>query len=153
AGGARKPDLCQIGGVTRRDGNRSGLFSVGVDGSLVDGSGTSYAAPLVAAVLGALDHRLQGRAARETLLAVPVHYASRPTPMSAKPLRTVARDFVGFGIPPHAEACLTDQPYSITLVFSDVLPPKRELSFVFTWPRSLTTDASKCRGRVDLTLA
>ena len=73
--------------------------------------------------------------------------------MLAKPLRTVARDFVGFGVPPHAEACLTDAPHSITLVFSDVLPPKRELSFVFTWPRSLTTDAGKCRGRVDLTLA
>jgi hypothetical protein len=153
AGGARKPDLCQIGGVTRREGNRSGLFSIGADGSLVDGSGTSYAAPLVAATIGALDHRLQGSAPRETLLALPVHHASRPEPMLAKPPRTVARDFVGFGVAPNAEACLTDAPHSITLVFSDVLPPKRELSFVFTWPRSLTTDAGKCRGRVDLTLA
>jgi subtilase family protein len=153
AGGARKPDMCQIGGATRRDGNRSGLFSIGVDGGLVDGSGTSYAAPLVAATISALDHRLQGRAPRETLLALPVHYATRPAPMLAKPLRTVARDFVGFGVPPHAEACLTDVPHSITLVFSDVLPPKRELSFVFTWPRSLTTEAGKCRGRVDVTLA
>ena len=32
-GGARKPELCQIGGVTARDGNRCGLFSVGVDGT------------------------------------------------------------------------------------------------------------------------
>jgi subtilisin family serine protease len=70
-GGARKPELCQIGGITARDGNRSGLFSVGVDGNLVDGSGTSYTAPLVAATIGALDHRLQGRARRETLLALP----------------------------------------------------------------------------------
>lgn len=153
AGGARKPDLCQVGGVTRRDGNRSGLCSIGVDGSLVDGSGTSYAAPLVAATIGAIDHRLQGRAARETLLALPVHYAMRLGPMLARPLRTVARDFVGFGISPHAEACLTDAPHSITLVFSDVLPPKRELSFIFTWPRSLTTEVGKCRGRVDVTLA
>jgi hypothetical protein len=73
--------------------------------------------------------------------------------MQAKQLRTVARDFIGFGVAPHAEACLTDLPHSITLVFSDVLPPRRELSFVFTWPRSLTTDDGKCRGRVDVTLA
>lgn len=152
-GGARKPELCQIGGVTARDGNHCGLFSIGPDGNLVDGCGTSYAAPLVAATVGALDHRLRGEAPRETLLALPVHTALRPSAMRAKQLKTVARDFVGFGIPQDAEACLTDQPHSITLVFADVLPPKRELSFVFTWPRSLTTDEGKCRGRVDLTLA
>jgi hypothetical protein len=55
-GGARKPELCQIGGATARDGNRCGLYSVGVDGTIVDGSGTSYAAPLVATTLSALDH-------------------------------------------------------------------------------------------------
>jgi hypothetical protein len=86
-------------------------------------------------------------------LALPVHNAIRPEVMCAKQLKTVARDFVGFGIAPHSEVCLTDQPHSITLVFSDVLPPKRELSFVFTWPRSLTTQSGKCRGRVDITLA
>lgn len=152
-GGARKPELCQIGGATRLDGNQSGLFSIDTDGNLVDGSGTSYAAPLVAATVGVLNHRLQGRASRETLLALPVHNASRPEPMRAKPFRTVARDFVGFGVPQHSDACLTDEPHSITLVFSDVLPPRRELCFIFTWPRSLTTEAGKCRGSVDLTLA
>lgn len=152
-GGARKPELCQIGGVAGHESNSCGLFSIGTDGNIVDGSGTSYAAPLVTATIGALDHRLQGRAARETLLALPIHNAERPELMQAKQLRTVARDFIGFGVTPHAEACLTDSPHSITLVFSDVLPPRRELSFVFTWPRSLTTDDGKCRGRVDLTLA
>ena len=151
-GGARKPELCQIGGVTARDGNRSGLFSVGIDGNLVDGCGTSYASPLVAATIGALDHRLQGNARRETLLALPVHNAVRPEPMRATQFRTVARDFVGFGVAPHAEACLSDAAHSITLVFSDILPPRRELSFVFTWPRSLTSEQGKCRGRVDVTL-
>jgi subtilisin family serine protease len=152
-GGARKPELCQIGGITPRDGNRSGLYSIGLDGNLVDGAGTSYAAPLVAATIGALDHRLEGRARRETLLALPVHNATRPAPMQAKQFRTLARDFVGFGIPASAETCLTDAQHSITLVFSDTLPPRRELSFVFTWPRSLTTEAGKCRGQVSCTLA
>lgn len=152
-GGARKPELCQIGGVAGHESNRSGLISVGPDGNSVYGSGTSYAAPLVASTLGALDLRLRGSATRETLLALPIHNAARPELMRAKKLRAVARDFVGFGVAPHAEGCLTDRPHSITLVFSDVLPPRRELSFVFTWPRSLTSAGGKCRGRVDLTLA
>ena len=152
-GGARKPELCQIGGIAGHESNRCGLRSIGTDGNIVDGSGTSYAAPLVAATLGALDHRLQGRASRETLLALPVHNAVRPEPTQAQQLRTIARDFVGFGIAPPSQTCLTDTPNSITLVFADVLPPQRELSFVFTWPRSLTTEGGKCRGRVDITLA
>jgi Subtilase family len=79
-GGARKPELCQIGGVAGNESNSCGLLSVGTDGNLVDGRGTSYAAPLVTATIGALDHRLQGRAARETLLALPIHNAVRPEP-------------------------------------------------------------------------
>lgn len=54
--------------------------------------------------------------------------------MKASQFRTLARDFVGFGVAPPAEACLTDATHSITLVFSDILPPRRELSFIFTWP-------------------
>jgi len=152
-GGARKPELAHIGGVSPKGGNTSGLYSIGMDGRLVDGCGTSYATPLVTSSLAAIDHRLEGQAPRETLLALGVHRASKPQILRAKPLRTVARDFVGFGVPLHADACLTDEPHSITLVFADILPPRRELSFVFTWPRSLTTAEGKCRGRVDVTLA
>jgi hypothetical protein len=72
--------------------------------------------------------------------------------MRANQYRTVARDFIGFGVAPHAEACLTDAPHSITLLFADTLAARRELSFVFTWPRSLTSEQGKCRGRVDVTL-
>ncbi|HZH10666.1 MAG TPA: S8 family peptidase [Microvirga sp.] len=152
-GGARKPELAHIGGISARTSSTSGLYSVGVDGRVVDGCGTSYATPLVTSSLAALDHRLDGQAPRETLLALGVHKATKPKILQAKPLRTVARDFVGFGVPMSAEACLADEPHSITLVFADILPPRRELSFVFTWPRSLTYPDGKCRGRVDVTLA
>jgi hypothetical protein len=152
-GGARKPELAQIGGALPRGGNRSGLFSIGPDGKLADGCGTSYAAPLVTATLAVLNHRLHGTAQRETLMALPVHNARRPEPMLHRALRSIARDFIGFGVTCDADTCLSDRPHSITLVFEDVLPPRRELGFVFTWPRSLTNADGKCRGHVDITLA
>jgi hypothetical protein len=151
-GGARKPELAHIGGVTPRSGNRTGLHSVGLDGQLIDGCGTSYGTPLVTSSVAAIDHRLESLASRETILALAVHKARKPSLLEARPLRTVARDFVGFGIPRHADVCLSDEPHSITLLFADTLHPRRELSFTFAWPRSLASEDGKCRGRVDVTL-
>jgi hypothetical protein len=151
-GGARKPELAHIGGAFRRGRVQPGLYSVDPEGKLIDGCGTSFAAPLATASLAAIDHQLEGLAARETLLALAVHKAEKPKVLLVRQLRTIARDFVGFGIPRHAQGCLSDDPHSITLVFSDVLPPRRELSFVFSWPRSLTSPDGKCRGQVEVTL-
>lgn len=151
-GGARKPELAHSGGAVAKPGSGTGLRSIAPDGSLSEDCGTSFATPLVAASLAAVNHRLEGQAPRETLMALAVHKASKPSMLEAKPLRAVARDFVGFGVPRHADVSLTDDPYSITLVFADVLPPRRELAFEFSWPQSLTSPNGKCRGRVDLTL-
>ena len=65
----------------------------------------------------------------------------------------MAREFVGFGMAPPADACLADTSHSVTLVFAETLRAKRELEFVFSWPRSLVLENGKCRGQVDLTLA
>lgn len=153
AGGARKPDVCQFGGVSPRGGNRTGLFSLAPDGSLVDSNGTSFAAPFVSATLATLDHRLEGMVPRETLLALPIHRAERCHAMQHKALQHVAREFVGFGKAPAADLCLADEAHSVTLVFAETLFAKRELGFVFSWPRSLVLGNGKCRGSVELTLA
>ena len=152
-GGARKPDLSHYGGVSPRGGNRTGLSSFASDSTVVDNNGTSFAAPLVASTVATIDHRLEGAVSRETLIALLVHRAQRCEAMQHAALRHVAREFVGFGTAPPADACLSDRPHSITLVFSESLASRRELQFVFTWPRSLVTPTGKCRGRVDLTLA
>lgn len=151
-GGARKPEFAHIGGVTARGGNNTGLFSIAPDGSYHDGSGTSFATPLVSSSLAAIDQRLHGTAPRESVMGLLAHRAAKPEALQAKALRAVVRDFVGFGVPKSAEACLSDDPHSITLVFADILPPKRELFFEFSWPRSLTSNSGKCRGRIDVTL-
>ena len=76
-GGARKPDLSHYGGVSPRGGNRTGLCSFGGNSAVVDGSGTSFAAPLVATTVATIDHRLQGAVSRETLIALLVHRSQR----------------------------------------------------------------------------
>ena len=152
-GGARKPDLCHYGGVSRRGSNTTGLFSLDARERLVDNNGTSFSAPLVAATAATLDHRLEGMVSRETLIALMVHRAERSKAMQHPALSHIARDFVGFGMAPTADMCLTDKMHTVTLVFSEVLRVGHKLDFVFSWPRSLVTDKGKCRGQVDLTLA
>ena len=151
-GGARKPDLSHYGGVSQRGGNKTGLSAFATDSTVVDNNGTSFAAPLVASTVATIDHRLEGAVSRETLIAILVHRAHRCQAMQHAALHHVAREFVGFGTAPPADACLSDRPHSITLVFSESLAYRRELQFVFSWPRSLVTPAGKCRGEVDLTL-
>ena len=152
-GGARKPDLCHYGGVSRRGGNKTGLLSLGPDNTVVDNNGTSFAAPLVASTVATIDHLLDGTVPRETLIGLMMHRAERCDAMRHPALRHVAREFVGFGMAPVAEVCLSDRPHSVTLVFTETLEARRELDFVFSWPRSLVTDSGKCRGQVEVTLA
>ena len=152
-GGARKPDLSHYGGVAQRGGKRTGLSSFASDSTVVEDKGTSFAAPLVAASVATINHRLEGAVSRETLIALLVHRAQRCEAMQHAALRHVAREFVGFGTARPADACLSDRSHSITLVFSEYLASRRELRFFFSWPRSLVTLAGKCRGKVDLTLA
>ena len=152
-GGARKPDLTHYGGALSLGGHGTGLVSLASDGAVVDNRGTSFAAPLVASTVATIDHRLEGTVPRETLIALVVHRAQRCQAMQHQALDHVARDFVGFGMAPPADICLSDEANSVTLVFSETLAVRRELQFIFAWPRSLVTTKGKCRGRVDLTLA
>ena len=149
-GGARKPDLAHFGGA---DGNETGLVSLTPEGEAIHNCGTSFAAPLTAATLATLDQRLARQAARETLIALPVHRARRPDALNRPSLRHVARDFVGFGLTPRSDVILHDDAHSVTLVFSDKLLAKQRLEFPFTWPKSLVQQNGKCRGRAEVTLA
>ena len=154
AGHARKPEVCHYGGcAVTSGGNKSGLYSISNDGFVDDGCGTSFAAPLVAATIATINHTLDGNVPRETLLALPIHRAQRTRIMRHSSLKYISKEFVGFGMPPTAEDCLSDDPYSITLVFSDRLQARYELDFLFSWPQSLVTPNGKCRGNADLTLS
>lgn len=154
-GGARKPDLAHFGGVEANtaSSNRTGLASLSATGQCVENCGTSFAAPGVAATVATLDHRLEHAQPRELLLALPIHRAKRGSALEHSALRHISREFVGFGLAPICDEILADDPYAITLVFSESLLERQKLEFPFAWPAGLVSDTGSCRGRVDLTLA
>lgn len=148
-----KPELAHIGGSgTKHPTLGHGLFSILPDGSIVDGCGTSYAAPLVAKTAAVLDHAIEGEISRESLIGLLVHHAEIPAPLQSKILAPVARHLVGFGMPPSADQILETGDHSITLVFASRIAHGQQINFRFPWPASLVSMGGKCRGRAKLTL-
>lgn len=148
-----KPDLAHVGGSgSPQSPLGHGLFSIKPDGSVTDGCGTSYAAPLVAKTAAVLEHSIEGTVSRETLIGLLLHNAQVPKVLGSKALRGVARDLVGFGKPPSAAQILEGNDHQITLVFASRLRRDQQIAFNFTWPASLVQSDGKCRGSARLTL-
>ncbi|MBL3547263.1 S8 family peptidase [Chryseobacterium sp. KMC2] len=147
-----KPDLAHVGGSGTKHSNLGhGLLSLDPSGSVVDGCGTSYAAPNVAKTLASLDHNIEGMVSRETLIALSVHHAMLPESMNDKNLRNVTKDLVGFGIPNGSNEILNGDPSAITLVFANRAISGHKMSFKFSWPPSLVQNG-KCMGHAKLTI-
>jgi hypothetical protein len=148
-----KPDVCHYGGTTRLESAvDEGLYSLTGDGEITSGMGTSYAAPLVAKTLASVESRIEGHVPREALIALLVHRSKMPAVLEHPELGTIARNFVGFGMPASSEDILVSDDNSITMVFNSVLTPGKELRFNFSWPKALVTEDGKCRGAAHLTL-
>ena len=145
-----KPDVAHVGGQGGRTPN---LFSVSAGGQLTSGSGTSYAAPIAAKTLAALNHLIEGDLQRETLIGLLIHHAALPSPLGHAQVSKFAADFVGHGLPAHALDMLVTDDHRITLAFIGTLQASHELAFPFTWPGSLVSAKGACRGRARLTLA
>lgn len=143
-----KPDFAHVGGCLA---SNNPLRSMDHSGGLIPEEGTSFAAPLVAKTLAILDHRIEGHQSRDTLMALMYHFAKMPALLDDKLLSDVSKDFAGFGIPGSVDEMLATDDSSITLVFQDVLPSRRELSFDFEWP-SVLVENGATRGTVDLTI-
>lgn len=147
-----KPDFAHIGGSgTIHPTLGHGLLSLDVRGKIVDGCGTSYAAPNVAKTLASLDHSIEGSVSRETLIALGIHHAVLPESLNDKSLRNVTKHLVGFGIPNGSEEILNGDPSAITLVFANRAISGHKMSFKFSWPSSLVRDG-KCFGHAKLTI-
>lgn len=144
-----KPDVAHVGG--RFDAN-SGLYSFSPSGDLLQSCGTSFASPLVAKTVAALDHAIEGSVTRETLTALVIHHAEIPSGLEKDALRQISRDFVGAGVPRHATKTLLVEDYEITLVFNGILSGGHELLFQFAWPTSLVDENGACSGAIKLTL-
>src|SRR3546814_4783711 len=136
-----KPDLAHIGGSgTQHSELGHGLFSILPDGTIVDGCGTSYAAPLAAKTAAVLDHAIEGEVSRETLIGLLVHHAEIPTTMQSKELAPIARHFVGFGMPPSADRILETGDHAITLVFASRIQRDQQINFRFARSEEHTSE-------------
>jgi hypothetical protein len=148
-----KPDLAHVGGAgSIHPSLGHGLFSILPDGTIIDGCGTSYAAPLAAKTAAVLEHAIEGEVSRETLIGLLVHHAEMPVPLQAKALAPVSRHMVGFGMPPTADRILETGDHAITLVFASRIRRDQQINFRFAWPASLVGPSGKCRGRAKITL-
>jgi hypothetical protein len=147
-----KPDFGHVGGAgTMHPTLGYGLLSLDVGGKIIDGCGTSYAAPNVAKTLASLDHCIEGNVSRETLIALGIHHAELPECLNDKSLRNVTKHLVGFGIPRGSDEILNGNPSAITLVFANRVINRHKMSFKFTWPSSLVKNG-KCFGHAKLTV-
>jgi hypothetical protein len=144
-----KPDICHIGGKLD---TLSGLCSVSPTGNTIHSCGTSYAAPLAAKTLAAIEKQIVGGCTRESLLALAIHHAELPSTMVSPRIKQIAKDFVGAGMPRPAANTLVNSDSDITLVFSGVLHRGEELRFSFAWPKSLVDKNGGCSGAVKVTL-
>ncbi len=147
-----KPDLAHIGGAgTKHATEGHGLFSINKHGQIVDGCGTSYAAPNVAKTIASLENNIEGDVSRETLIALSIHHAIIPAPFKDRELNTITKHLVGFGMPQSSREILEGGDNSITLVFANRITTGRKLSFNFVWPSCLVKKG-KCTGRARLTI-
>lgn len=149
---AIKPDFVYPSGSgINVEGVGEGLFSVNESGAIVTGSGTSFAAPLVAKTMAMLNFSIEGRVPRETLLALMYHNAYVPETFQQKAYEPILEDMIGYGVPKSAAEMLDGDSHSITLVFSEKIRKGMILSFPFAWPPSLIKNG-KCVGYVKMTL-
>jgi hypothetical protein len=144
-----KPDLAHVGG---RFDHNSGLNSIAPSGAGVQSCGTSYAAPLAAKTVAAVDHAIEGAIAREALSALIIHHAQIPEGLDDPVLRPIVKDFVGNGVPRAAAETLLLEDHEITMVFNGILKGGQELRFQFAWPASFVDSDGGCSGKVKLTL-
>lgn len=153
-----KPDIAHFGGTGDASNPRTThLVSCDVSGNQVHIRGTSFAAPLVAKTMAALDIATGERLAPRSLRAFLIHNAKMPSPLNSPRLRDVARQFVGFGQPSSALSMLETDDHAITMLFESRLTSGERrpaiLRFAFQWPTPLVDPMSRaCRGRVRMTL-
>lgn len=146
-----KPDFAHIGGSGTKVEDSYGLLSLDINGNIIDGCGTSYAAPNVSKTLSCIDHAIEGDVSRESLIALGIHHAALPEVLQDKKLKDIVKHLVGFGVPSASHNILEGSENSITLVFANRIKNGKKMSFSFPWPTSLVKNG-KCYGHAKLTI-
>jgi hypothetical protein len=148
-----KPDVVYYGGNCMNDMRceGTGVVSFDITGNIIEGVGTSYAAPAVSAIYASLRSGIVEERSREFSKAFFIHSARVP-----EQAQKDAKDFnkyYGYGIPSDSlEDILTCTDSDVTLVFSGALYNGAFIEFNdFPFPKSLYRN-EKCYGDIRMTL-
>ena len=130
----------------------TGLVSFDTDGNLVEGIGTSYSAPGVAALYATIRNSVIEEDAREYAKAFLIHNCEVPN--SVKKIVPEYNKYFGFGRPNHMlEQIVTCSKSKVTLVFTGELFDSTFIEFNdFPFPSSMIVN-NKCIGNIKMTLS
>ncbi len=147
-----KPDIAAIGGAYPT-AEGTGLVAMNPWGNLGEVHGTSYAAPIAARTLAALDQAIVGGVSRETLIGLMVHFAARPPRVfDSREASAAAQRYVGHGVHSSAGEMLDGAASALSFVISDTIRPRQRIEFPVTWPAALTNAHGASAGKITLTL-
>ncbi len=126
-----------------------GIRSFDENGAIVEGIGTSYSSPLVARTLSLVHHNLYPEPSSLLIKAMTFHNSRLPTNIGKT---EEIFPYVGFGMPLDLNHILHCKDSEITLIFEQEIYEGIILEYPFVWPKSLTDNSGKCRGKVKVTL-
>lgn len=144
-----KPEICHYGGNLDLRGTCSqlGIVSLGRDGNLVEGVGTSYAAPWVSTIM---THLRAGNISANLAKALLIHSAV----LRGESIRHSDFIYKGFGVPLDVDDMSICQPWNATMIFEPQLQPvKRQFDRGgFPLPACLRNPNGSYRGELFVTL-
>jgi hypothetical protein len=147
-----KPEVTHYGGNCDPSGGHAqiGVLSVDGRGNLAESIGTSFASPIVAALLAHVQHRPVGGLSNLMAKALLVHSAvlANDPRLPSDELR-----YRGYGVPTDAAEILGSDPWRATLLFEMGLRAGLDLQLApFAVPECLLTDGT-LKGEMTVTLA
>jgi len=152
-----KPDIVHIGGNTDAvfDSTGIGVNVLEPGGGIPSGCGTSYAAPLAAAIAAhtwhqlALPERPYAVSISPTMVKVLMIHSAQLNSPERPPLE---RRYYGSGLPADPIAVLYDSDDSFTMLFElDIVDTTKWRKMHFPIPASLLNDEGKLKGEVLIT--
>ncbi|KIG14254.1 putative serine protease [Enhygromyxa salina] len=147
-----KPEVTHYGGNCDPSGGHAqiGVLSVDGRGNLAESIGTSFASPVIAALLAHLQHRPVGGLSNLVARTLLVHSCALGTD-----LRTSSTEvnYRGYGVPANVDEILGSDPWRATLIFEMDLKAGVDLQLTpFPLPDCLVSDGVM-KGEMTVTLA
>ncbi|MGE5398080.1 MAG: S8 family peptidase, partial [Chitinophagales bacterium] len=147
-----KPDLVTYGGNCndRIQPCNSGVISIDEAGNLVEGIGTSYAAPYATALIASIYKAYGGQISLNLCKALVLHSCYHPETLGVPDRNDMP--YYGFGLPGHFSTILTGTRSNATIIYEHQLAEGMDIQIPdFPFPNCLVRN-EKCYGEILMTL-